>query len=413
MLADSADDPFAVLEEVARRRAEEKLSRLIGQARTRLVLDKGADATFWATLALRLNVVADWSRETLSTDGKSLMCNPKFIASITDEERIGVVAHEVAHLALSHHARMGSRDRTLWNVAADLVVNVILAAGGFTLPACRLMPGEGAYGDIPVGLSTEETYQKLMDKQKQDEEKCDDQDAGDKPKCDPGGCGGVDAPGDGSEAAKSESDAEWQVAVAQARNAAKARGQLSAGLERLCAKALEPVVDWKAMLRDFVTCKAKCDYRLTPPNRRFVSDGLYLPTVRGEELGEVVLAVDTSGSIDDESLQRFGGEVQGILDAYAKARLVILYHDSKVRHIQRWEASDGPIKLEPVGGGGTDHRPVFEWIEREGLDPACFVCLTDMASRFPAVRPDFPVLWASTVKGVHAPFGLLVEVESA
>jgi predicted metal-dependent peptidase len=81
-----------------------------------------------------------------------------------------------------------------------------------------------------------------------------------------------------------------------------------------------------------------------------------------------------------------------------------------VRRIQRWDSSDGPIKLELVGGGGTDHRPVFDWIESEGIDPACLVCLTDLSSRFPDCGPDFPVLWASVAKGTKAPFGQLIEL---
>jgi predicted metal-dependent peptidase len=187
-------------------------------------------------------------------------------------------------------------------------------------------------------------------------------------------------------------------------------GSLSAGLDRFIDEVLRPAVDWRAVLREFVTRTAKNDYRMTPPNRRFVHQGLYLPVIRGDELGDVLLAVDTSGSVGDAVLKVFAGEVQGVLDAYEAARLTILYHDSKVRHVQRWETGDGPIKLEPKGGGGTDHRPVFDWIEAAGVDAVCLVCLTDMASFFPERGPDLPVLWASVAKGVKAPFGRLVEV---
>jgi predicted metal-dependent peptidase len=415
MTTDEGGDPFAVLEQAARRQdAEEKLAKLIGQARTRLVLSRGGDAAFWATLALRLKVKPAWDKETLSTDGKTLLCNPLFVASLTDDERVGVIAHEVAHLALAHHTRKGSRDHATWNVAGDLVINPLLIGGGFTLPSCRLIPGEGDYAAIPTGLSTEETYARLQQHQHGERQK--DQPGGGKSghqgcgQGDPGGCGGVEEPGDGTDAAKSESEAEWQVAVAQARNAARMRGSLSAGLDRFIDAVLRPVVDWRAVLREFVTRTARNDYRMTPPNRRFVHQGLYLPVIRGDELGGVLLAVDTSGSIGGETLKVFAGEIQGVLDAYEGARLTILYHDSQVRHVQRWESSDGPIRLEPKGGGGTDHRPVFDWIAKEGLDAACLVCLTDLASVFPDRAPDYAVLWASVARGVVAPFGQLVEV---
>jgi len=77
--------------------------------------------------------------------------------------------------------------------------------------------------------------------------------------------------------------------------------------------------------------------------------------------------------------------------------------------VQRWTPSDGPLVLKPCGGGGTDHRPVFDWIENEGMDPACLICLTDMYSTFPAHAPDYPVLWASTTEA-KGPWGRTIRV---
>src|SRR5262249_30746325 len=198
------------------------------------------------------------------------------------------------HKALSHHARMGSRDRARWNIACDLSVNPVLLEAGFTLPKGRLVPGEGSYQDLPQGKSAEEDYALLGHSPEYGRE---DPPSGDDASPDPGRCGSVRPPGDGSLAACKQAAAEAQVAVAQARQVAQQRGALPGGLARLVEEVLQPKVDWREVLREFVSCQARTDYSWNPPSRRFLQQGLYLPSLRSEELGAIVLAVDISGSI--------------------------------------------------------------------------------------------------------------------
>jgi predicted metal-dependent peptidase len=397
------NDPFAALEQAAyRQAAEEKAKKHLATARCRLVLGKDAKAAFFATLALRLEPVVDWNMETMATDGKRLAYNPDFLNKLSVDEAIGVVAHEVLHNALKHPMRIGHRELKRWNMACDGSVNPLLEEAGYHLPKGRLMPGEGPLAKATKGMSAEEIYSLLEEPESG---------AGDKPGegDDPGGCGGVQAPADGSPAACQQAAAEQEVAVAQAHNVAKQRGALPAGIDRLVQETLAPKVDWREVLREFVSRFSKNDYSWSPPNRRFVHMGLYLPGLRSEELGDVVAAIDTSGSIGETELSRFGSELQGVLEAY-DCSLTILYHDSEIQHVQQWKSTDGPLVLEAKGGGGTSHKPVFEWIAEHGESPACLVCLTDMYSEFPPAGPEFPVLWASTSEGKEAPFGQLVEI---
>jgi predicted metal-dependent peptidase len=374
---------------------EEQASKALSTARCSLVLGKDARSAFFATLALRLTPVVDWSVETMATDGKSLFYNPKFVNGLSPPELKGVVAHEVLHNALQHHVRRNQREPSRWNIACDCAVNPILVDAGFTLPRGRLMPNEGRFCNLPPGKSAEEYYA-LLGKDASGEAS------------DPGGCGGVRDPG--SQAEARQSHAEWQIAVAQAHQVAKLRGQLSGGLDRLVDAVLRPKLDWREVLRAFISRLARNDYAWSPPNRRFLHAGLYLPGLRSEELGEVVLAVDTSGSIGQEQLRRFAGETQGILDAY-DCDLTVLYHDSKVKRVEHWQPCDGPLVLKPVGGGGTSHKPVFEWIDQQGISPACVVCLTDLYTDFPEHEPRFPVLWAVVGSNtVMPPFGVRVEL---
>jgi predicted metal-dependent peptidase len=325
------------------------------------------------------------------------------------------------HGALAHHARRGPRDARRWNVACDLAVNPLLLDAGFTLPASRLVPGEGAYKDLQRGKSAEDYYSDLPDEPPAGSDGSDpgqgQEDRGQggntpQPGQDPGGCGGVKDPPGASPAVCRQAEAEAAVAVAQAQQAAKARGQLPAGLARLVEEVLQPKVDWRDVLREFVSSYARNDYSWSPPNRRFIHRGLYLPGVRSEELGDVVLAIDTSGSIGEKELSRFAAEAQGILEAF-DCTLTVLYHDSDVQRVQHWRSGDGPLVLEPVGGGGTSHICVFDRVVSQGDLPTCVICLTDLYTEFPDSPPPVPVLWAvAGDNNAQPPFGLRVSVGS-
>jgi predicted metal-dependent peptidase len=389
-VSDARDDPFAVIEQAAGRQAAEKrAARALAAARVRLVLGRDARSAFFATLVLRLAPEPAWDVETLSTDGKVLRYFPPFVTALSPDELVGVLAHEVMHCALAHPARRGGRDPERWNVACDLAVNPLLVAAGVVLPPGRLMPGEGSYAGLDPGKAAEEYYALLHAPPGPSQRP----EGGPGPAGDPGGCGQVMDPAHCDPAAAREVEADWRVAVAQAQLAAAGRGPLPAGLGRSVERVLHPPADWRAVLREFVASHARNDYSWARPNRRFIAQGLYLPGLHSEELGDVVLAVDTSGSIDERLLGLFAAEANAVLSAYDCA-VTVLYHDTDVQRVQAWNAADGPLVLEPVGGGGTSHACVFDWLDRSGLDPACVVCLTDLETEFPAVRPAVPVLWA-------------------
>jgi predicted metal-dependent peptidase len=405
-MATKLTDPFDALESAAKKQQnEDEAARAISAARSTLVLDRTSKGAFFATLAMSLKTQPDWTIDTACTDGKTLKYNPEFICGLPAKQQIGLLCHEVLHCANKHQARMGVREPRRWNIACDLAVNHILATTGYELPPGRLLPGQGEFKSLPAGLSAEDYYGRLPD-QPQSPDGDGDQAGGN----DPGGCGGVEPAGNGSQADAQESAAEWDVKVMQAGEAAKRRGDVPGELARMIGEIASPKVDWRAVLREFVTIHARNDYAWNPPNRRFLWLGIYLPGMRSEELGEIVVAVDTSGSIGAKELRVFGSEMQGILDSY-DCELTILYHDSKVAGVQKWKSTDGPLVLEPRGGGGTNHCPVFEHIEDHGLNPTCLVCLTDMESCFPSKGPSYPVLWVSTQDSKKAPFGSLVTME--
>jgi predicted metal-dependent peptidase len=376
------------------------------KARAGLVLDQ----PFFGSLALRLKIVEDNSCKTGWTDGESLGFNPAFVEGLTLDQTKGFMAHEILHLCCEHQTRRGSREAGRWNKAGDYAINPILEEAKMVLPPGRLLNPSFA------GKYAEEIYN-LLSPEPEEGGKGDGDGEGEggSNSSDPGQCGEVRDPkgSDGQKPSRADLDrsaAEWKVAAAQAAQQAKAMGNLPDGVNRLVGEILEPHVDWREVLWQFVDQMARNDYSWSVPSRRYAHLGLFLPSLKSEELKPIVLGIDSSLSIDVEMLNQFSAELTAILQAY-QTSCTVIYCDAAVQNVEVFGSEDLPVEIHPKGGGGTDFRPPFTWVEKNGLAPSCFVYLTDMeCSRFPE-PPDYPVLWVRIGKGgVQPPFGELVEM---
>lgn len=363
------------------------------KARTALVLDQ----PFFGSLALRMILVEDASFTTAAVDGVSMFYNPEFIESLTNKELIGVIAHEVLHLALGHLWRMGSREYKRWNSATDYTINDTLKESGFTLPEGCLLDSSFAE------LSAEEIYSRLPESPDGDSNGKDGQPGQGDGKSDPGGCGSFMPPK--TEAESKELESTWKAATAQAASISK--GKLPGDLKRQIDDMLNPSVPWHILLRDFVEKSAKNDYDWTRPNRRYINTGIILPSLVSEELPELVIAVDTSGSIDMKALNHFAAEASNVLSAY-DTTIRVIYCDTQIQHEEVFTRADMPMKMNPKGGGGTKFTPVFDHISKEGYTPACLIYFTDLYGDFPTHEPDYPVMWLTDSKDMQAPFGKTV-----
>jgi predicted metal-dependent peptidase len=343
----------------------------VKKARAGLILQQ----PFFGSLALRLVVAEDKTIDTACTDGISMLYNPKFIDSLTLDETKGVIAHEVMHCACAHFARLQGRELKKWNVAGDYAINPLVLDAGMALPkgcltnhAWKNMSAEAIYPLIPEQDSNGDGN-------------------------DPGGCGGVKPQAGTSKSDQSKLTEEWKISAAQAAQYAKSCGKLPDSLNRFMTDLLNPQIDWCEYLRRFLSQHAKNDYRWFPPNRRFIYKGLYLPSCRSEELGEICVAIDTSGSISKKELARFATELNEVLETYQGASATVIYCDAAVAHTETFTYADLPLKLSAKGGGGTDFKPPFKWIEENSLNPVCMIYFTDLeCSSFPS-QPGYPVLW--------------------
>lgn len=350
---------------------------------------------FFATLALGMKYIECNTIKTADTDGKCIRYNPKFVDELTQDQVTGLIAHEVLHPGFLHHTRRNGRDPKKWNRACDYPINHILKESGFALPDGGLINPKFS------GLSAEEIYNLLPDDPKDK-----DKDSGN----DPGGCGGVEDSPAQTQSEAIQIEAEQKQLMIQAATIAKQQGKLPAHLQRLVDEVLQPVINWRDVLNTFLTEKTRNDYTWSKPSKRFLSMGLYLPTLESIDRGEFVLMVDTSGSIDQNLLNEFAGEMQSILSESAK-KLTVIYVDTEVNEVQEFECDD-EVKLNPIGGGGTDFKPGFDYLDENGLQPAAIVYFTDgYCSSFP-VQSDYPVLWATYEnKSFAPPFGEVIHVK--
>jgi predicted metal-dependent peptidase len=358
----------------------------------------------------------------MATDGVSLYYNPDFVATLPAVELCGVLAHEVLHPALQHHVRRGNRSPVRWNKACDFAINPLVVDAGLSLPKGILLE------DRFRGMSAERIYNLLAeeedggDRQSEGGEDsgptsssdCEEDDGAPNAPVTPGGIGQVlDAPA--AEEADGKTDDEqardWQIAVEQAETLSKLAGKVPAGIERSLEGAEEARVDWRELLRRSWSQAGVADYSWLRPNRRHIWQGLYLPGVIREGVGEVVIAVDCSGSVNARQLSLFEAEIQSILEGQRPELVRVLYFDTLVHKVDIFQAGQ-PITLSPVGGGGTDFRPCFEWIEENAARPDMVVFLTDLYGTVPTERPPYDVIWAST-GAREAPFGRLVPMQAA
>lgn len=373
-------------------------AELMSQAKVRLILNQ----PFFATLALGLKYAEDPSIKTMCTNGQRIRYNPAFVEGLPVDQIAAVIAHEVMHVAGLHHTRQQGRNAKKWNCSTDYVINDILTKSGFSLPSGALISPQYQ------NMSAEEVYSLLPD-MPDDGNGSGDQD-GDGPP-DPGGMGAVE-PGPGqSKAEQQQQEAEVRQLVAQAATVAKMQGKLPAHLARLVEQTMTPVIDWRAVLAAYLTERARHDYTWTRPNRRYQTMGLYLPSLDSQaERAKFSVIIDTSGSCDEVTLRDFMAEVQSIAHEVA-ASVVVLHVDTEVNSAEEYEAED-VIPCTMHGGGGTDFRPGFDWLAKEGHEPAAIIYLTDgLCNSYPAA-PNAPTIWAQVGNYEFAPpFGEVLKIK--
>lgn len=346
-------------------------------------------------------------QETAATDGKNIWFDEDFFESIPLPERVYATCHEVGHAMWLHMDRMKAYmdsgvgpDGKPWNAgrynrAGDYVINDMLNK-------CKIgkMPSFALHSPKYTSEMLVDDVYRLLD---------DDPNDGEGPGQGEGGSMDHHIP------ANSQcTEQEMKRVVASAANAAKSQGKLPGDLERFVDQLLNPKVPWAELLRKaFERTAGRDSYTYVKPHRRKLEEtGFYLPSHTGYAAGLTVFVGDTSGSMSTREHVQALTECDNIITDCQPEEVILIGCDAAVNSVfylyQGDSLADNPPTLG--GGGGTSFIPPFEWLEEQGIQPACLVYFTDMYGSFPE-DPGFPVIWCSTTEGKEAPFGETIYVD--
>lgn len=402
----------------------------LAAARTRLIMER----PFLGSLVMHLPLkpAPDWCKTT-ATDAKAFYFNPTFIDHLNLAQTQFVLAHEAMHCAMGHDHRRNGRIKRRWDVACEHAVNLVLIEDGMKPPLYGILAdqnymtlsAEEIYPLIPEDTEEQSFDEHLFDddsqtgsnadpnQQSDDPESGDAGGAGQSSESDPenreGGAGSAsDRPDPLSPSEREELAEQWQNRLAAAAQAARQAGKLSQSMMRWVDDLLAPSLPWRALIARFFAINQRDDYSWRRPSRR--EGDAILPRLSSEGL-EVVAAIDTSGSISDEELREFVTELDA-LKGQVRAKVTLLACDNRIDvnapwEYEAWDTMQLPSELD--GGGGTDFRPVFDWVESENRSPNLMVYFTDAEGRFPASPPNYPVIWLVKGKG-RVPWGERVQL---
>lgn len=367
-------------------------AEIMVKARANLLME----SPFFGALALRLKFKEDPTCQTGWTDGVYLGYNPKWVEGMSIAKVKGFIAHEVYHNALGHPFRRQHRDHEPWNVACDLVLNGRLKAAGFELP------DDGLLDPSKKDLAPEEVYDTLPKKPRgHGPGRPSDQPGGGSTEYgDPGGCGECrDGNPDTGEARTKEQnkqlETEWKHHVNDAATVARMAGKLPGDIEKLLDKLFEPQIDWREVMAMKIDPNGKDDYSWSKRNRRF--QDIYLPAIRSEQVGPVVVFMDTSGSMwGGDDLVFAKTELKAIFDMCKPREIHVIHVDTMVHKHDVFTPDDFDLTFNPRGGGGTDFRPGFDHVVEKGIQPELVVYFTDMYGEFPQHDYGFDILWIDT-----------------
>jgi len=375
----------------------------IAKARINLL----TDYPFFGNIAMKLvpREVSDqeakiFGIETMAVDMYgNLIYNPHWIAEQTDTIMKCGIAHEVMHVTLKHLVRKGTRDPKIWNIAVDAAVNEVLSHT-FRIPdqwvriqqmaqKCAeeiydwiiknakiyKMPAGGGFDSHIFGNDEGEASGKNQQ-------------------------GGSRGNSNSPFFKQGQQPFDTARAVREAYNFAKSQGKLPAGIDRLFADILNPQLDWKDVLRKFIVQVIPHDFSYTRPSKKSYSAGFYMPMVKRESI-ELVIGVDSSGSISEDEYAEFLSEIYAMCKQFESLKATVIICDAAVQEVMEIDENFDPYCVKGRGYGGTDSQPVYDYIERE-MSPnnvKLLVYFTDGYINIPNKDYVFPTLWIVTKNG--------------
>jgi len=354
---------------------------------------------YFGMLASRLKHEENSNITSYASNGTRFLYNPEFIDSCTIEELSFILTNCVMHHILAHQQRKLKRKGYLWQLATDYAINNLLAKNGMKMP-------QGVNYDIKFrNMYAEEIYDYLKkeliesgidafdDEKAQKHDEQNNKDLTSK----------FRQVKNIKENLEEKDEEQWEYAAALAKEVSTRKSLMPLGFERFAKKVEPKDIDWKFELYNAINRHMRNNYAFMPPNKKHLYRGFALPSLTSDTLS-LIVAIDTSGSIQEEILGAFIEEFKAIMQNFPAVNIELLIADAKVHaHYSFRGAEDLDFVLK--GGGGTDYRPVFEYIDANFPMASMLLYFTDGEGVFPRIPPAYEVLWALSNKKDRIPFG--------
>ena len=389
----------------------------INKAKARLMLEH----PYFGTLASALKLEKNNELLTFSSDGERMSYNSEYVEKLELNEVEFMMANGAMHSVLKHQHRISGRTNWLWQTATDYVVNGMLVKNGMNAPVYANYEAkfEGMYAEevyelLRAEMNSDEEYASQKQQEEQIAEVDDvhaenlslQQELVESSNTDNVEYDESDTIEESNTTPDSESlNEEMKEHFEQIFQKLKRQGNLPKDLKLLIPEYFSHKVNWREMLYGYIASYAKSTYSFVPPNMKYLYRGIYLPSLSSDLL-RIVIAIDTSGSVDESLLAEFLGEINSIMQSYPNYEIDIITADAKVQSHEVFFSGES-LNYEISGGGGTDFRPVFEYIDSYIDYPTLLLYFTDGMGTYPNRDVNYDVLWIMPEEK-DVPFGEVV-----
>lgn len=349
----------------------------IEKIKAKLIIEQPYFGTIASTLQPKLNE----DLRTFETKPGSFEYNDDFINTQSDDQLAFILTNAAMHHALSYQFRKENRMLWLWKMAQNHAINSLLVNNGMIPPndieieeRFTNLSAESIYKILESEIDEDKHTPKEVEKFKYEEEFKDQQ-----------------------------LDDQTKELTKEIAQKAKLHGDLPLGIEIVISDIFDGEISWEEELYETIEQSIKFDYTLLPPNKRYLSCGIALPSLSGSMV-KLVIAIDSSGSIDNTLLAKFLAEVQSIMNSFENFEIDLLIADAKVQEHYILQAGD-LLNYTLKGGGGTDFNATFNYIEENISNVNLVLYFTDGVGTFPNEQYDFDTVWIIDNNEIEIPFG--------
>ncbi len=394
-----------------------KIDSKISKAKAKLLVEY----PLFGTIASKLELVLNDDIQTFKSDGIKLQYNSDFFSNLSLSEMEFVFANGAMHASLAHESRKNNRSGWLWQMATDFAINDMLVENGMNRPELA------QYRKRFKGMYAEEIYAQLQDDLLKNDGELE---------YNPNDLSDVESEVNLESSSKSnqskkvnrreasmlssstkqaqlqditQSEQLFEEFAKATLDAEQKKDELPKNIERFFELNTNGVINWRDELRAAIDKYNKDDFALIPPNKKFLHLGIYLPSNISQKF-KLVVAIDSSGSIDEELLGLFISELNFLMSTITNYEIDLLVCDDIIKSHNKYFSGD-ILDVDVIGGGGTDFRPVFNFIENELTDTNLLLYFSDLDGIFPENEPNYEVKWISSNECTY-PFGELISLKN-